>query len=161
MKQVSVWQASKLIASLVTDIGKAKIPTLQVKDPVMKWVTKEAADNKSKGHLFYKTFSLPPNLEMPPIHQDNQYPPLRWELFKNITDEQIHHTIKKMKPYKASKKGSVPNSVLIHAREDLIPYLSPLFHATNTLKYYPQERAITKILILKKPGKLDYMAPSA
>ena len=66
-----------------------------------------------------------------------------------------------MKPYKASKKGSIPNSVLIHAREELIPFLSPLFCATNTLRYYPQEWACTETLILKKPGKLDYTSPSA
>jgi len=66
-----------------------------------------------------------------------------------------------MKPYKASKKDTIPNSVFIHAREDLIPHLGPLFRATNTLEYYPQEWASMEILIMKKPRKPDYMAPSA
>jgi len=66
-----------------------------------------------------------------------------------------------MKPYKASKKDMVPNSVFIHAREDLVPHLGPLFRATNTLEYYPQEWASTETLIMKKPRKPDYTVPSA
>ena len=46
-----------------------------------------------------------------------------------------------MKPYKATRSRTVSNSVLIHAREELIPHLGPLFQATNTLQYYPQEWA--------------------
>jgi hypothetical protein len=66
-----------------------------------------------------------------------------------------------MKPFKASRSGTIPNSVLIHAREDLVPHLAPLFHATNTLNYYAQEWSLTETLILKKPGKPDYTSPSA
>jgi len=66
-----------------------------------------------------------------------------------------------MKPYKASKKDTIPNSVFIHAREDLVPHLGPLFRAMNMLEYYPQEWASTETLIMKKPRKPDYMVPSA
>ena len=66
-----------------------------------------------------------------------------------------------MKPYKASRSGTVPNSVLLHAREELVPYLAPLYRATNTLDYYPQEWSLTETLILKKPGKPDYTSPTA
>ena len=66
-----------------------------------------------------------------------------------------------MKPYKATRNGTILNSVLIHAREDLVPYLAPLFRATNNLKYYPQEWSLMETLVMKKPGKPDYMNPSA
>jgi Reverse transcriptase (RNA-dependent DNA polymerase) len=160
LDKASVWQASRLVTTPATDAGKAKILMLQVKDPTTKHVTREAVDNRSKGQLFYETFFPPPNSDLAPVLQDYQYPPPCWN-FKNVTDEQVHHAIKKMKPYKASKKGSIPNSVLIHAREELVPFLSPLFCATDTLKYYPQEWACTETLILKKPGKPDYTSPSA
>ena len=160
LDEANIWQASRLVTSPATDAGKAKIPTLQVKDPTTKHVTREVVDNKSKGQLFYETFFPPPNPDLAPIPQDYNYPPPCWN-FKNIMDEQVHHTTKKMKPYKASKKASVPNLVLIHAREELIPFLSLLYCATNTLKYYPQEWACTKTLIPKKPGKPDYTSPSA
>jgi hypothetical protein len=56
----------------------------------------------------------------------------RWE-FQNITDEQIHQAIQRMKPYKASRSRTVSNSVLLHAREELVPNLALLYRATNTL----------------------------
>ena len=79
----------------------------------------------------------------------------------NVTDEQIHWAIKKMKLYKATRNGTVLNSVLIHARKELVPHSGPLFRATNTLQYYPQEWATTETLVLKKPGKPDYSSPTA
>jgi hypothetical protein len=66
-----------------------------------------------------------------------------------------------MKPYKATKKDTIPNSIFTHTREVLVPHLGPLFQATNTLNYYPQEWSITEMLILKKPGKPDYTTPAA
>jgi hypothetical protein len=65
-----------------------------------------------------------------------------------------------MKPYKGTKNGTIPNSVLRHAREHLVPHLAPLFRATNTLKYYPQEWSTTETLVMKKPGKPDYTIPT-
>ncbi|KAF8238267.1 hypothetical protein L208DRAFT_1243233, partial [Tricholoma matsutake] len=143
-----------------TDAGRARIPMLQVKDPVMKQVTREATDNKSKGQLFYNMLFPLLDPSFTPLPQDHQYLAPCWT-YTNITDEQLHRAIKKMKPYKATRSGTIPNLVLIHAREELIPHLAPLFWATNTLQYYPQEWATTEILVLKKLGKLDYSSPTA
>ena len=160
LDESSIWQASKLVTSPTTDAGKTRIPTLQVKDPITKQVMREAADNKSKGQLFYDTFFPPPNPNTTAVPDNFHYPAPRWT-FMNITDEQIHRAIKKMKPYKATRSGTVPNSVFINAREELVPHLGPLFRATNMLQYYPQEWATTETLVLKKPGKPDYSSPSA
>src|ERR1700733_1067822 len=97
----SIWQASKLVTSPATDAGRARIPMLQVKDPIMKQVTKEATDNKSKGQLFYDTFFPPLNPDTTVVPQDFQYPAPCW-MFMNITDGQLHWAIKKMKPYKST-----------------------------------------------------------
>ena len=126
LDESSMWQASKLVMTPATDAGRSRIPTLQVKDPVMKKVTREATDNKSKGQLFYDTFFPPMNPDTMTVPQDFQYLTPRWT-FMNVTDEQIHQVIKKLKPYKATRSGTVPNSVLIHAREELVPHLGPLF----------------------------------
>jgi hypothetical protein len=90
----SIWQASRLMTLPATDAGRSRIPTLQVKDPVTKEIIREAADNESKGKLFYETFFPPPNPATTTVPQDFQYPPPRWT-FTNITDEQIHRAIKK------------------------------------------------------------------
>ncbi|KAF8233283.1 hypothetical protein L208DRAFT_1557233, partial [Tricholoma matsutake] len=78
-----------------------------------------------------------------------------------MTNNQIHQAIKKLKPFKASQSGTILNLVLIHARETIVPHLGPLYHATNTLNYYPKVWSITETLILKKPGKPDYTMPTA
>ena len=53
------------------------------------------------------------------------------------------------------------NSVLIYAKDLLVPHLGPLFQATHSLKYYPEEWSLTKTLVLKKPSKPDYTTPLA
>jgi hypothetical protein len=63
INQTSIWQASRLITSPASDAGKARIPTLQIKDPRTNRVTREATDNASKGRLFHETFFPPPNPE--------------------------------------------------------------------------------------------------
>jgi Reverse transcriptase (RNA-dependent DNA polymerase) len=160
LDESSVWQASKLMTSPPTDAGKFKIPTLVVKDPVTKRIIREATENESKGKLLYETFFPAPNPATPPVPSYYHYPPPCWT-FMNITDEQIHRAIKKMKPYKATRNGTVPNCVFIHAREDLVPYLGPLYRATNTMKFYPPDWSRTETLVMKKPGKADYTVPSA
>jgi hypothetical protein len=160
LDEASVWQASRLATAPATDAGKARIPTLQIRDPVTKRVIAEAVDDDSNGRLFFENSFPPAKPITDPIPQDHRYPPPRWK-FKNITSEQVHHAIKKLKPYKASRKGTVPNSVLMHAREDLVPHLVPLFRATNSLEYYPQEWALTETLIIKKPGRSDYTVSAA
>jgi len=49
LDESSIWQVSRLVTSPATDAGKARIPTLQVKDPITKCIIKEAVDNDSKG----------------------------------------------------------------------------------------------------------------
>ena len=156
------WWSSDLSCKkkLATDTGKARIPTIQIKDTRTNRVICEAKDNKSKGQLFHETFFPPPNPNTPPVPQNFQYPTPRWT-FTNITNKQIMTTIGKLKPYKASKNNTVPNSIFTHTREVLVPYLGPLYHATYSLNYYPQEWATTETLILKKPGKPNYTSPSA
>ena len=93
LDQMSIWQASRIVTSPSTDAGKARTPTLQLKDPVTKRVTREAANNKSKGQLFHETFFIPPNPATPPVPQNFNYPPALWD-FTNVTNEQIHYAIK-------------------------------------------------------------------
>jgi hypothetical protein len=75
MDESNVWDASRLVTAPATDAGTARIPTLIIKDPATKRVTREETDNEGKGRLFYETFFPPPNPAMTPIPQDYQYPP--------------------------------------------------------------------------------------
>jgi ribonuclease HI len=66
-----------------------------------------------------------------------------------------------MKPNKATKSGTVPNSVLLNNCEVLVPHLGPIFRATFNLKVYPEHWAETETLVLKKPGRADYSLPNS
>ena len=136
------------------------IPTLLVKDSITKQTTSQVFSNKNKGSLLYKTFFPPTNPNLTPPDDNYNYPPPRWT-FNNITNTQIHKAIDKMKPYKATMSGTISNSIFIHAKDLLVLYIGPLFRATHTLKFYPKEWALTKTLVLKKPGKPDYTIPGA
>jgi hypothetical protein len=159
LDDAGVWAANRLVTGPGSDGGRSRVPTLQVKDPATKVVIQEARTNVEKGELFYHTF-FPPRTAAPAPMPDEPYPPPKWE-YQSVTDEQIHRAIRKMKPWKATRTGTVPNSVFVHARELLVPHLGPIFRATDTLKVYPDDWKVTETPILKKPGKPDYTAPNA
>ena len=98
---------------------------LQVKDPITKAVIQEACTNEDKGELFYQTF-FPIRTAPPATAPTEPYPPAKWE-YEPVTDEQIQWAIRKMKPWKATRLGTVPNSVFVHVWELLIPHLGPIF----------------------------------
>ena len=43
----------------------------------------------------------------------------------------------------------------------MVPFLGPIFRATDSLKTYPEDWKLTKTPILKKPGKSDYTSTGA
>jgi len=98
---------------------------LQVKDRVMKAVTQEAHTNEDKGDLSYQTF-FPVQTAPPAPVPTKPYPPAKRE-YEPVTDKHICQAIRKMKPWKAMRSGTAPNSVFTHAWELLIPHLGPIF----------------------------------
>jgi len=74
LDETDVWQASKLITSPPSDASKMRIPMPQVRDPITKRITKEAADNATKGQLFYETFFPPENPTLTAPLDDYRYP---------------------------------------------------------------------------------------
>lgn len=66
-----------------------------------------------------------------------------------------------MRPWKATRSGTIPNAVFVHVREMLVPFLGPIFRETDTLKVYPQDWKLMETPILKKPGKPDYTSTGA
>ncbi|KAF8988369.1 hypothetical protein BDQ17DRAFT_1173735, partial [Cyathus striatus] len=73
----------------------------------------------------------------------------------------IMRAINHINPVKATRPDSIPNRVIKECKALLLPYLGPLFRATFYLQYFPAEWACTETLVLRKPGKSDYSAPSA
>ncbi|KAF5318094.1 hypothetical protein D9619_012016 [Psilocybe cf. subviscida] len=158
LDEKTVWDAGRLLAGTGTDGGRTRVPALKIVDARGR-VEREAVSNEEKGKAFFEAFFLgKPNESLVPA--DARYPAAAWN-FQNITDPQIHQAIRKLKPYKASRTGTPPNSVMQHARDLLVPHLGPIFRATYTLKYYPTDWARTETLVIRKPGRADYALPGA
>lgn len=122
-------------------------------------MVKEAHTNEEKGQLLYHAFF--PKVTAPPVPAPrNLYPPEKWE-YSPTTDKQIHQAIRRMKPWKATRSGTIPNAIFVHAQELLVPHLGLIFWATDTSKIYPNDWKLTETPVLIKPGKLDYTATGA
>ena len=124
LDEEGVWAANRLASGPASDGGRCRIPTLQVRDPVTKQIVREVRTNEEKGQLLYEIFF--PKRTMPQLQEHRgPYPQQKWE-YEATTDEQIHRVIKKMKLWKVTRPGTVPNSVFIHTREMLVPHLGPI-----------------------------------
>ena len=154
-----IWDAHRLVNAESSDGGAARVPVLRVRETGTRRVQEEAVSNAAKARMFYKLF-FPPKPLVSSVPIDFTYPEPKWK-HETVSDDQIADAIHKLKPKKASKPGSVPNAVLINAGELLAPHLGPLFRATDTLKWYPQQWKVTQTPVIKKPGKADYTVPGA
>ena len=159
LDETTVWTASRYADNPPTDASRAKVPNLKAKPRGSERVT-EATTNAEKSQLFYEAFYPEKPMQPPQESQAFVYPPNRWR-FTPITNNQIRRAIDNMPPYKATAPGTAPNCVLKETKDMILPYLGPLFRATFTLEYYPEEWAQTRTVVLKKPGRPDYEVPGA
>jgi ribonuclease HI len=159
LSDYTVWSAHRLVKAPPSDGGAARVPALCIKDPNTGEISEEATDNSHKARMFHKLF-FPEKPLVPAIPIDYEYPEPRWE-HKAVSNEQIHRAIRHLKPKKASKPGTIPNCVLIHTRELLVPHLGPIFRATDEIGWYPQQWRDTQTPVIKKPGRPEYKSPGA
>jgi hypothetical protein len=96
---MSLWTVNSFISAAPSDGGSTCILTLRVKWDNGSFT--EVRDNTGMSKALHSAYFYPPP-ENDGIDPDFVYPPLKAE-FSDITDEQIHHTIRKLKPYKAVK----------------------------------------------------------
>lgn len=148
---------NKFVTAAPSDGGSTRVPTLKVKQVNGSEV--EIADNKGKSKALYNAFFYPPPAAID-IDPNFAYPPPK-EHFRNVTDEQIHHAIKKLKPYLAPGPNGISNSVFTHCADILVPWLGALYWAMFHLRHYPKcwQEYIT--IVLRKPVKPDYSNPKA
>jgi Zn-finger protein len=152
----TVWNVGKMAKGTATDGGRTRVPNLiSTKRGEEEETT--ARDNETKAQLLFEEFFPEP----PKNHNSGKLQgAARWK-HENISNDQIRRAIKRMKPYKATKPGTIPNCVLKETGKMITPYLGPLFRATFNLKYYPEQWAKTTTIALKKGDKPDYTTPNA
>jgi hypothetical protein len=114
---------NKFVTATPTDGGSTRVPTLKLKRANGSEV--EIADNEGKSKALYDAFFYPPPAEID-IDPNFVYPPPK-ERFRKITNEQILHAIKKLKPYSAPGPNGISNSVFTHCADILVPWLGALY----------------------------------
>lgn len=146
-----IWMANKYISSDPGDGGCAKIPTLH---STTNDGPAQLSTNEDKSRALAETF-FPPPPRSPSIPSDPDYPtPLSTP--SQITEENICNNIARLSPFKAPGPDGISNSVFIHCRDALVPYLLPIFRAVFTLRtYYDPWKEFTTV-VLRKPGRSNY-----
>lgn len=131
----SIWDIHKFLAAPASDGGKARVPTLRTLGEDDEWIEIDSDEEKAK--LMHTTFFPPPpaNTQIP---ENPEYLEPCVEL-QELTESQVEHAIRKMKPYKAAGKDELSNSIFTHCRDCLVHKLTKIFRAAFKLKYYPKE----------------------
>jgi hypothetical protein len=156
-KAMGLYVINKFVMAAPSDGSSTRVPTLKVKQA--DGSSAKITDNKGKSKALYDAFFYPPPAEND-IDPNFVYPPPKVS-FKNMTDDQIHHAIRKLKPYSAPGPNSISNSVFTHCTDILVPWLGALYRATFHLRYYPKRWQEYITIVLRKPGKPDYLNPKA
>ncbi|KAJ7191576.1 hypothetical protein GGX14DRAFT_381066, partial [Mycena pura] len=153
-----IWAANRLVSGPASDGGRARVPTLSTRNAATRIVS-NATTNEEKSAAFHKEF-FPPKLNNSSVPQDPVYPEPAYE-WRPISDDLLHRVIAKMKPYKATRAGSFPNSVFIFNAHLLVPFYGAIYRALDALRYYPEGWNHVDSLVLRKPGKTNYADPAA
>lgn len=152
-----LWTANRYLKDPIGDGGKARIPTLKVKE--VDGTTREVSTNTDKAEIFNKIF-FPPKPDTSSVPENFDYPnPLPPP--PAIEKEQIRRQILSLSPYKASGPDGIPNVVLQKSLEFIEDYLKPLFQAVLRLGHYVDAWREFTTVVLRKPGKPNYEIPKA
>jgi hypothetical protein len=156
----NMWRANSYISTPLTDGARTRVPTLVMKGPDGREMS--ATTNNEKTAIFGTEF-FPIALAQAQIYKDKyeeEYPEPAFN-FNPITDKQIRNTIAKLALYKVLDTDKFSNSVLIYCADQIVPHIGPLFRAVHTLRYWPEEWKFIGTIVLRKPGKYDYLKPGS
>ncbi|KAE9399071.1 hypothetical protein BT96DRAFT_821076, partial [Gymnopus androsaceus JB14] len=151
------WGAAKMVRRGFSDGGAVQVPELEVKDENGR--TTRLTANVDKAEAFKAAFfpDAPGVLLVP---EGAVYPKEAWS-FRPPMNHQFANAIKRMKPYKATRPGSIPNVLFLKANEFIIPHLGPIYRATFTLRYFPDDWVLNQTIVIRKPGKTNYKLPGS
>src|SRR5882724_3168478 len=115
-----IWTAHHYALGDPLDGGKARIPTLKVRQTGLgSTATQVAETNQEKSHMLLATFF--PKLthsELDLLPPDHPIPKFK---FRPVINDQIHRAISKLGPYKAPGLDDIPNVMLIQCAGHLMP----------------------------------------
>ena len=148
-----IYIANKYLNAEPTDYSSSRIPDLKVKtgptdsDKIM------ISENSDKAKELISTF-FPPPPPTPNIPNFVYPEPLKHK--GRFTRDDIHSTIKKLKPFKAPGEDGIQNIVLQQCVNVIIDHIYFIFHTILELDAYPDRWLIILTIILRKAGKTSY-----
>ncbi|KAF7346431.1 RNA-directed DNA polymerase from transposon X-element [Mycena sanguinolenta] len=153
-----IWTAGQLMKSAGSDGGRTRVPDLKRRG--RDGAIEVAATNSRKSEWMVEEF-YPRRGEGatdPPV--DAEYPDPMWA-YEPISEALLHQAIAKMKPWKATRSGTLPNSVYKFCADLLVPRLSKIYRALDIYQHEPEDWKRTETIVARKPGKPDYSAVGA
>ncbi|KAJ7092000.1 hypothetical protein B0H15DRAFT_777925, partial [Mycena belliarum] len=141
-----------------TDGGRARIPDLKRKSNGGR--EEVAVTNDEKSAWLVKEFYPVRSAGATDPDPDTVYPEPMWQ-DQPLTEEVLHRVIAKMKPWKATRTGSFPNSVYKFCARLLVPRLQRIYRALNVYRHEPTDWKVTETFVGRKPGKPDYSKTGA
>ncbi|KAJ6453773.1 hypothetical protein C8R45DRAFT_846902, partial [Mycena sanguinolenta] len=154
-----VWDVHKFLNAAPSDGSAASMPTLERRVPGTRQLLARAETNEEKCEWLKEEF-FPPVMEESSVPDNPVYPPPAWE-WKPVSDTLLRRAAARMKPYKATFPGSVPNCIIKECTNLLLPFLGPIYRSLDELGHFPEGWSELHVAVIRKPGKSDYANPGA
>lgn len=157
LNEDQLWGAGRYISNPTNDGGKARIPTLTIKEPSGTQTIAETNEEKSK--LLARAF-FPPKPTTASSYDQCSYPDcVPYNVQINLS--QLRRQVQKLKAHKAPGPDGIPNVVLKESLELIELHLLHIFRAVFALRTYSSQWKSWTTIILRKPGKPNYGVPKA
>jgi hypothetical protein len=124
--------------------GANGVEEVAVTNKKSRWLVKEFYPGRGAGA------TDPPN--------DTEYPTPLWK-YQPISEAILHLVIAKLKPWKATRSGTYPNSIYKFCADLLVPRLCAIYCALDVFEHGPADWKVTETIVGCKPGKPDYSNP--
>ena len=118
----------------------------------------EDSENKAKA-LQDKLFPHPAPADLSDIPSNPSLPP-PWP-FPEITQHEVREAIRSSKGNNAPGRDGIQNQVLKMAAPTITPRLTTIYNACLKLHHWPAVWKEATVVIIRKPGKKDYLDPKA
>ncbi|KAJ7664082.1 hypothetical protein B0H17DRAFT_952326, partial [Mycena rosella] len=146
-----------MVSAELGDGAAAHLPILERKHPVSDVVVERTETNEEKAAMLREEF-FPKKMAVLSVLDDPVYPPPAWQ-WEPLSDDVLRHMASRMKLYKATYPGSMPNCVITKTTNLLIPFVGPIFREAYNLKFHVLGWPDLMTLVLCKPGKPNYANP--
>jgi len=83
------------------------------------------------------------------------------EMHQTVTVDEVYSILKRVKPNKCPGIDGIPNRFLQAMGAPLVQAITELINASWRLEYHPRRFRQARTIVLRKPEKDDYSAPSA